>query len=82
MPAPGTLANVAAAICSFFIPGLGQLVQGRLWSAFWQFVLTAVLWVVLLGWIMHLWSIIDAALYRGNPRDVDWNYRRMRYDCY
>jgi len=64
-PGPGTTGNVLAAICSFFIPGLGQLVQGRLFMALIQFVLAGILWVFLLGWIIHLWSIIDAAIYRG-----------------
>lgn len=30
-----------------------------------HFVLAAALWVILLGWIIHLWSIIDAALFKG-----------------
>ena len=60
----GSAGNVIAAICSFFIPGLGQLVQGRLLMALVQFVLAAVLWVVLLGWVIHLWSILDAALFK------------------
>jgi len=64
-PGPGTAGNVLAAICSLFIPGLGQLVQGRLFMALIQFVLASILWVFLLGWIIHLWSILDAALYRG-----------------
>lgn len=50
-----------AALCSFFIPGLGQLLQGRLLIAIVQFVLAGVLWFILMGWIIHLWSIIDAA---------------------
>ena len=29
-----------------------------------QFVLAGALWFFLLGWIVHLWSVIDAALYR------------------
>ena len=29
-----------------------------------MFVLAAVLWIVLLGWLIHLWSILDAALYK------------------
>lgn len=61
---PGSTGNVLAAICSFFIPGLGQLVQGRLLMAIVQFVLAGILWYFLLGWIIHLWSILDAALYR------------------
>ena len=64
MNGQGSTGNVIAAICSFFIPGLGQLVQGRLLAAFLHFVLAALLWVILLGWIVHLWSIIDAARYK------------------
>ena len=60
----GSSGNVLAAICSFFIPGLGQLVQGRLLKAIVMFVLAAVLWIVLLDWLIHLWSILDAALYK------------------
>ncbi|OOG48773.1 hypothetical protein [Rhodanobacter sp. C01] len=60
----GSSGNVLAAICSFFIPGLGQLVQGRLLKAIVMFVLAALLWIILLGWLIHLWSILDAALYK------------------
>jgi TM2 domain-containing membrane protein YozV len=60
----GSAGNVISALCSFFIPGLGQLVQGRLLMAITHFVLAALLWLILLGWIIHLWSILDAALYR------------------
>jgi TM2 domain-containing membrane protein YozV len=63
MSGQGSTANVIAAIASFFIPGLGQLVQGRLLAAAVQFVLAAALWVVWLGWIVHIWSIVDAARY-------------------
>ncbi len=64
-PGPGSAGNVLAAICSFFIPGLGQLVQGRILAAIIQFVLAGVLWFFLLGWLVHLWSVFDAAIYRG-----------------
>lgn len=60
----GSAGNVIAAVCSFFIPGLGQLVQGRLLKAAVMFVLAAILWVFWMGWIIHLWSIIDAALFK------------------
>ena len=60
----GSTGNVIAAVCSFFIPGLGQLVQGRLLKAVIMFVLAAALWIVWMGWIVHLWSILDAALYK------------------
>jgi TM2 domain-containing membrane protein YozV len=64
-PGPGSAGNVIAALCSLFIPGLGQLVQGRILMALIQFVLAGILWWFLLGWLIHLWSVIDAALYRG-----------------
>ena len=64
MSGQGSTGNVIAALASFFIPGLGQLLQGRLAMAILQFVLAAVLWIFLLGWIIHLWSIIDAARYK------------------
>ena len=63
MAGQGSGGNVLAAVCSFFIPGLGQLVQGRLLAAVVQFVLAAVLWWVLLGWIVHIYSIYDAAVF-------------------
>jgi TM2 domain-containing membrane protein YozV len=64
MSGQGSGGNVIAALCSFFIPGLGQLLQGRLLMAIFQFILTGILWVFLLGWIIHIWSIIDAAVFK------------------
>ena len=64
MAGQGSTGNVIAALASFFIPGLGQLIQGRLIRAGVMFMLAAVLWWFLLGWIIHLWSIIDAAMWR------------------
>jgi TM2 domain-containing membrane protein YozV len=83
----GSCGNVLAALASFFIPGLGQLLQGRwLWAGV-LFVLTALLWLILLGWIIHLWSIVDAALYepprRSNARAqtrYGRDYYRPGYD--
>ena len=67
--------NVIAAICSFFIAGLGQLVQGRILAAIVFFLLTWVnytlaatgilFFMALPGVIFHLWAIIDAARYKG-----------------
>lgn len=65
MSGQGSTGNIIAAVCSFFVPGLGQLVQGRLSMAIIHFVLAAVLWIILLGWLIHLWSIIDAATWKG-----------------
>jgi TM2 domain-containing membrane protein YozV len=60
----GSTGNVIAALASFFIPGLGQLLQGRPLIAAAMFVLAGVLWFFLLGWVIHVWSIIDAALWK------------------
>ncbi|MBC2605888.1 hypothetical protein [Pelagicoccus albus] len=68
MNGQGTAGNVIAALCSFFFPGLGQLIQGRLIAAICHFVFAWLLWIVLLGWIVHLWSIIDAAKYESPRR--------------
>jgi TM2 domain-containing membrane protein YozV len=67
MSGQGSAGNVIAALCSLFVPGLGQLLQGRLLIAVIQFLLAAVLWFVFLGWLIHLWSILDAALFK--PRN-------------
>jgi TM2 domain-containing membrane protein YozV len=64
MPGQGSTGNVIAALASFFIPGLGQLIQGRLLKAIIMFVLAIVLWFFLLGWLIHLWSILDAAMWK------------------
>ena len=71
---PGSTGNVIAAICSFFVPGLGQLLQGRLLSAIGWFVgacvAFAISWVVTLsllpfGWfVVSVFSCVNAALYR------------------
>lgn len=65
MASQGSAGNVIAAICSIFIPGLGQLVQGRLFKAIIHFILATVLWFIMLGWIIHIWSILDAALFKA-----------------
>jgi TM2 domain-containing membrane protein YozV len=62
MAGQGSGGNVLAALCSFFIPGLGQLLQGRLLAALLQFVLAVIFWFpFFLGWIIHIWSAYDAA---------------------
>jgi TM2 domain-containing membrane protein YozV len=73
---PGSTGNVIAAICSFFVPGLGQLLQGRLLSAIgWFFVAClafAITWLVTLsllpfGWfVVSVFSCVDAARFRGS----------------
>lgn len=72
----GSTGNVIAALCSFFVPGLGQLLQGRiLWAITWfvlacvAFGITWLLTVSLLpfGWfVVSVMSTIHAAVYRPN----------------
>lgn len=60
----GSTGNVIAALCSFFFPGLGQLIQGRGGKALLHFLLAGLIWLVsfgTLGWVMHLWSAFEAA---------------------
>jgi hypothetical protein len=72
MSGPGSGGNVLAALASFFIPGLGQLLQGRVIMASILFVAWVVSWIlslVLIGipFLIGFWilAVLDAALYRG-----------------
>jgi TM2 domain-containing membrane protein YozV len=71
----GSAGNVIAALCSFFVPGLGQLIQGRLMSAMGWFLFACVAfvltWLITLsllpfGWfVVSILSCINAAVYRA-----------------
>ena len=66
-PGQGSAGNVLAALASFSIPGLGQLLQGRFLSFLFFVVTAAVIWLIsfgTLGWIVHLWATINAALWK------------------
>ncbi|TLU67102.1 hypothetical protein FE810_02105 [Thalassotalea litorea] len=75
MAQQGSGGNVLAAICSFFIPGLGQLVQGRILPAIIFFIATAGLYATVVAWfigaVVHIWAIVDAARYKGLAQQVD-----------
>jgi TM2 domain-containing membrane protein YozV len=71
----GSTGNVIAAICSLIIPGLGQLVQGRVLSAIFWFVTACVVGAIFFvlsltlaggfGWLLvSILSCISAATYR------------------
>ena len=62
----GSTGNVIAGIASFFIPGLGQLVQGRIFAALFFFLLAGAIHLFtlgLLGWVGHIIAAIEAAAY-------------------
>jgi len=65
---PGSGGNIVAAVASLIVPGLGQLAQGRIFSALLVLLFAVVLWTVtfgLLGWLGHILAALDAALWRG-----------------
>ena len=71
--AQGSTGNVIAAICSVFVPGLGQLVQARVIAALFYFtIVTFCYWIspvtlflsLIPGGLLHLMSIISAATFK------------------
>ena len=67
--AQGSTGNVISALASFFLPGLGQLMQGRVLAAIFYFLLFCFLWVVtfgVLGVLGHIVACLDAAVHKGN----------------
>jgi TM2 domain-containing membrane protein YozV len=60
----GSTGNVIAALASFFLPGLGQLLQGRPLAAVLFFLSSLLLWCCCLGWIPQVWATLDAAIWR------------------
>jgi TM2 domain-containing membrane protein YozV len=72
MSGQGSGGNVIAAICNIFIPGLGQLVQGRILPAILFFVFfaaCAATWFLvipgIIAAILYVWCIIDAARFKA-----------------
>ncbi len=72
MSGQGSGGNVLAALCSVFVPGLGQLLQGRLFAAILFCAITlvgyALWWLVIpaiIGAIAHLCAVLDAARFRS-----------------
>lgn len=73
MSGQGSGGNVIAAICNIFIPGLGQLVQGRIFLAIIFFAASIIAYAsifILVGYILvpvvYIWAIIDAAKFKAS----------------
>ena len=67
MSGQGSAGNTIAALASFFVPGLGQLIQGRGWVAFCHIFLAVIIYaftLALLGWVVHVVSCLDAAKWK------------------
>ena len=71
----GSSGNVIAALVSFFIPGLGQLIQGRILAAlvmfiilgicyFFAFLTFGITWPLFHG-LAGIIACVDAALWKG-----------------
>jgi serine/threonine protein kinase len=64
------LPNRAESICSVILPGLGQLVQGRVATGIGHFFAALFVWGITIGfggWVVHLWSCGEASLWPGRP---------------
>jgi TM2 domain-containing membrane protein YozV len=58
-------AHILAGIASFIIPGLGQLLQGRIIPAALLAISAALLWFIALGWIVGIYAAYEAATHKG-----------------
>lgn len=71
---PGSTGNIIAALCSLFVPGLGQLVQGLVLKALGWFILAciagAITWLLTaslfpFGWfLVSIFSCLSAARFQ------------------
>jgi len=64
---PGSIGNAFCALNSFLFPGLGQMAQRR-WGAGILFMLGSILWIIYLGWIIHIWSCVNAARWKKSTQ--------------
>jgi len=62
----GSAGNVLAALANIFIPGVGQLAQGRVLPALGFFfgTLLGLCCCVVPGLVAYVWSILDAACWK------------------
>jgi hypothetical protein len=51
---------VLAAVLSFLFVGMGQVYNGQAGKGLVMFFSCIALWAIMMGWIIHVWSIVDA----------------------
>ena len=51
-----------ALLLSLILCGTGQIYNGEVSKGIMMMVLCFLLWFVLLGWVVHIWSIVDAVV--------------------
>lgn len=49
-----------ALLLSFLFVGVGQIYNGEIGKGILMFIGCVLLWIILLGWIINIWSMIDA----------------------
>ncbi len=57
---PGPKSPGIALLLSLLICGIGQMYNGQVAKGFLMLIGSALLWLVLLGWVIWIWSMIDA----------------------
>lgn len=57
-----------ALLLSFLFVGLGQIYNGEVGKGILMFIGCVLLWLVLLGWIINIWSMIDAYQVAGRKQ--------------
>ena len=62
-----------ALFLSLLIVGLGQIYNGEVAKGILMFIGCIILWIGLLGWIINLWSIIDAYI---TARNINTRYQQ------
>lgn len=62
-----------ALILSILVVGLGQIYNGQVGKGIGMFFLCVGLWFILLGWIINIWSWVDAYT---TARDMNLRYQR------
>ncbi len=61
---------LVSAFISLMLPGAAQICDGRRAAGF-LFMLGVAMWYVLfmpVGWIVHIWNVVDAFTHRMRPR--------------
>lgn len=51
-----------ALLLSLILPGTGQIYNGEMSKGIMMMVMSFLLWWALLGWVVHIWSIVDAVV--------------------
>lgn len=77
-PPASRASNTIAGLASFFVPGLGQLIQGRIGAAVGHFFAAVMLWVVFMGWVVHLASAVGASQYDPTKKPQHQSFRLTR----